>query len=309
MNNSIKNLEKSGVSIVIGSFNRKRFLKKTIETVRAELDSGLFPSEIIIIDGGSTDGTVSWLIKQKDIITIVQHNRGNWKGQLIEQRSWGYFMNLGFKSAKGKYICMISDDCLVVPKAIINGYNLFESKLQNNEKVGGIAFLFRDWPDMEKYYYQTHWGIININHGMYLKEALEIVNYADEETYQFYNADVDIVYKLLLQNYSVIVSENSFIEHFFHANANIRKKNNQIAYDDDYQFIKKWSPICNQIQLKPFKDMVFNEVSFHHKFNTIKYWQNMADYKIFIVRRYATQHMPPIISKILNKIITLLKRK
>ncbi len=67
------------ISVVIGSYNRAKFLRLTIESLREELKS--LPYETIIVDGGSTDGTLKWLIKQKDIITIVQHNRGEWKGK------------------------------------------------------------------------------------------------------------------------------------------------------------------------------------------------------------------------------------
>ena len=75
------------ISIVLGSYNRLQVLKQAIKSIR---NNGIaVPYEIIVIDGGSTDGSMAWLIKQKDIITIVQHNHGKWKGTQIKRRSWG----------------------------------------------------------------------------------------------------------------------------------------------------------------------------------------------------------------------------
>jgi glycosyltransferase involved in cell wall biosynthesis len=163
----VQKVSTCAVSVVIGTYNRKRFLKKTIETLRDELDSAPFKSEMIVVDGGSTDGTLNWLKKQKDIITIIQHNRGKWHGKQIERRSWGYFMNLGFKCAQGKYICMLSDDCLVVPGAIVNGYHLFEKELEKGNNVGAVAFYWRNWPEMENYWIgYTLGGKLFVNHGM-----------------------------------------------------------------------------------------------------------------------------------------------
>jgi glycosyltransferase involved in cell wall biosynthesis len=105
-----KNSNDIQISIVLGSYNRRKFLEGAIHSVRK---NGIkVPYEIIVVDGGSTDGTLRWLNKQKDIITIVQHNRGSFRGKPVERRSWGYFMNLGFKCARGRFIVMISDDTL-----------------------------------------------------------------------------------------------------------------------------------------------------------------------------------------------------
>ena len=82
-----------------------------------------------MVDGGSTDDSLKWLVGQKDVITIVQHNRGEWNGRPIERKSWGYFMNLAFRAASGKFICMLSDNCLVVPGAIACGLEVFDAAL------------------------------------------------------------------------------------------------------------------------------------------------------------------------------------
>ncbi|MFH1644692.1 MAG: glycosyltransferase [bacterium] len=234
------------ISVILGSYNRLPFLKLTIESVRKELIN--IEYETIIIDGGSNDGTLNWLQNQRDIITIIQYNRGTWNSKKIITKSWGYFMNLGFKCAHGKYICMLSDDCLIVPNAITNSIQLFEKKLEEKEKIGAIAFYWRDWPVDNKY----HIGIplenkIYVNHGLYLKRALEEVNYIDEETFVFYAADIDLCLKMSQKNYNVIASENSYIEHYPHANLKVRKLNAKNDLPDLKKLKIKWEKIFPEI--------------------------------------------------------------
>jgi glycosyltransferase involved in cell wall biosynthesis len=239
---SIKDeMESKGLSVVLGSFNRKTFLKLTIESIRQELERAPFPHEIIVIDGGSMDGTLSWLSKQKDILTIIQHNRGKWKGSDILRRSWGYFMNLGFKSAQGKFICMLSDDCLVIPGSIINAYNLFNKMVEEKEqKIGAIAFYWRNWPEKNTYMISSTNHKMLLNHGIFLKGALEEVGFIDEDTFFFYNADADLCLKIWQAGYSIIDSPNSYIEHYAHANISVRAENNEKSRSDHTNFVNKW---------------------------------------------------------------------
>ena len=234
---------KKEISVVIGSYNRLNLLILCIEAAREELKD--FKYEIIVVDGGSEDGSAKWLFQQKDIITIVQHNRGEWQGKPIERRSWGYFMNLGFKAAQGKYICMLSDDSLIISGAIKNGYNLFEEKLNNNVKTGGIAFYFRDYPIRKKYAVAVNIGNLYVNHGLYLREALQEVDYISEDEYHFYFADTDLVLKMKQKGYKFFASENSFVEHYFEATPEIRASNNDEKKEKDRLWlIEKWSGIA-----------------------------------------------------------------
>ncbi len=231
------------ISIVLGAYNRLSFLPLTINSIRAEL-AGI-AHEIIVIDGGSSDGSLEWLTQQKDIVTIVQHNRGTWNDKPIERRSWGYFMNLGFKIAQGKYVCMLSDDCLVVPGAIINGIKDFEASLAQGRKVGAMAFYWRDWTIENPVYHVgcTLGGKMYVNHGMFLNDVLKSVDYCDEETFFFYNGDGDLCLKMWQLGYECIDAPDSYIEHYPHANVDVRKTN-YVRFNQDLQnYLKKWDGI------------------------------------------------------------------
>ena len=264
-----------GVSVVLGTYNRKKFLKLTINSIREEIARADFPCEIIVVDGGSTDGTISWLVSQKDIISIVQHNRGIWEGKKIQRRSWGYFMNLGFKCAQYKYICMLSDDCLVVPKAIVNGYNLFEEQLQNHQNIGAVAFYWRNWPEQDKYWVGLTLGNkIFVNHGMYLNQGVMNVGYIDEDSYLFYHADGDLCLKLWQKGYSVIDVPDSYIEHFSHANNVVRRSNFKGQKKDWENYLKKWDGIFYQ-QENPFTG-AWKEKSFVDSTKTWERFQQLG---------------------------------
>jgi len=233
------NSEKTQVSVVLGSYNRKRFLKAAIQSIR---NNGIsVPYEIIVVDGGSTDGTMRWLNKQKDVITIVQHNRGSFRGQPVETRTWGSFMNLGFKCARGRFILMISDDTLLLPGAAMSALEHYEKLQAQGGNIGAIAFYWREWPQEQEYKVGLTLGDrMFVNHGMFLREALEEIGWVEEESFQFYYADVDLCQKLWQRGYEVVDCPAALVEHFRHINREVRRQNLQNESSDRAAYLEKW---------------------------------------------------------------------
>ncbi len=217
-------------------------------TLRKELE--VVSSEIIIIDGGSRDGTVEWLKEQEDVITIQEYDTID-RSRRRNRHTWGHFMNLGFRRASASYVCMLSDDCLVVPGAIINGCNLIEEQLRKGKKVGAVAFYWRNWPEQRKYWVGLTLGNrMFVNHGLYMREALEDVKFADEERYQFYFADGDICLKMWEKGYICIDSPDSYIEHCSHANRRQRRANLTYEKKDWAGYLNRWNGIFYDEQMK-----------------------------------------------------------
>jgi GT2 family glycosyltransferase len=77
---------------------------------------------------------------------------------------------------------------------------------------------------------------------LYLNSALREVGFLDETTYHFYAGDIDVCLKLANAGYQIIAAENSYVEHYAHANFRARFKNNkQHQETDQLALIKKWS--------------------------------------------------------------------
>ena len=288
------------ISVILGTYNRLPFLKATIKNIR---EHGIeVPYEIIVVDGGSTDGTMKWLAEQKDIITIIQHNRGNKSdGTPIERRSWGYFMNLAFKSAQGKYALMLSDDCLLIPGSVMHAYHEIEGMLAESKKVGGLAFYWRNWPDKKEYWvnqlFDDH--ITMINHGLFYLPAVKEVGWIDEDTYMFYCADGDLACKMLQAGYPIYPCENAYVEHRAHVNQQVRSTNSSFSEKDFNAFYNKWDGIYYNKGGRKGGPLLKDYVD---TLNTIHYFPKEST-----SMKKTTLNPKQFIAKVINRVVRLLK--
>jgi len=99
------------VSIVTPSFNSLPYIDETIKSV---IDQHYFNIEHIVIDGGSTDGTVEILKANKHIIWISEKDNG--QSQAI---------NIGFKKANGTIIGWLNADDTYNPGTIETAVQFF----------------------------------------------------------------------------------------------------------------------------------------------------------------------------------------
>ena len=276
-------MKKSEISIVVGTYNRKKMLVNCIKSIRENRIE--VPYEIIVVDGGSDDGTVQWLTKQDDIITIIQHNRYEKNGKMVMKKSWGYFMNLGFKVAESNFICMLSDDCYVHKDSIINGYKLFENDKEG--KIGACAFPFRDSFSEDNFkVFKVFGKKILINHGIYRKDILNSIGWIDEVNYRFYKADSDLSLKIWEKGYSIVVSKNSLVEHLHH-DLDYMRLVNQVESErsnDSKYFNQYWS---EKFELPDSQPIIEKEVmTFDVPNKIVKYHPKDITLLVQMVERY-----------------------
>ena len=89
---------------------------------------------------------------------------------------------------------------------------------------------------------------VTVNHGLFLRQALIDVGYAEEELYFFYCADSDLCLKLWHKGYTCMDAPNSYVEHchilksyFGQKIANMKSKDD--SSQDLGAYLNRWDGI------------------------------------------------------------------
>jgi len=119
-------------SVVIPTYNRKPILEKCLKSLEAQAlrqDGGVVGYEVVVVDDGSTDGTVDWL-----------HNSAFPHVRVLQQDHQGpaAARNLGVEAATGDTIIFIDSD-LVVTEGFLQAH---ADALQNGQQRLGSDRLF-----------------------------------------------------------------------------------------------------------------------------------------------------------------------
>jgi len=122
----------SKVTVIMPVFNREHLVRAAIESV---LQQTLPPSQFIVVNDGSSDGTAAVLENFRSHITILdQQNQGPYPAR-----------NLALRHAQGDYLAFLDSDDVWVPDKIEKQVSVLEEKPEV-----GLVFsngeLFRDAP-------------------------------------------------------------------------------------------------------------------------------------------------------------------
>ena len=103
------------VGIVVVTYNRLALLKEAIDSLRNQT---YLNRDIVVVNNGSTDGTLEWLNSQKDLIVITQQNLGG---------AGGFFTGMKYVAEHDYDYCWIMDDDVVCHsdalQELVSAYN------------------------------------------------------------------------------------------------------------------------------------------------------------------------------------------
>lgn len=187
------------LTILIATYNRLEALKVVIDAIHAQTTCS---HEIIVIDGGSTDGTIEYLESRSDITPVFQ-------GKLLgAPRSY----NEVWRQVESKYTAWLSDDTELTN----NGLDLAVQILENDPEIGMVGLKTRDviGPRTVVPYVGalSMFRILNCNHGVMPTEVARSVGFFNED-YPMYMIDPDLTASILCTGKKVVMTKPVCVLH------------------------------------------------------------------------------------------------
>jgi GT2 family glycosyltransferase len=210
------------ISVVIPTYNGMRYIAECLDSLRTQLRK---PDEIILVDDGSTDDTLSMVEKSYPEVHCIR---------LESNRGFAAAVNEGVRRSTGTYVALLNNDTLT-DKAWLRE---LETTLKEQLSVGFCAskMLFADRPDTINSIGVgfTRAGMAgDIGYGqkdgdkfrqsrpvfgacagaaMYRKAMLDDIGLFDEDFFMWYE-DVDLSFRAQLAGYSCAYVPTAVVYH------------------------------------------------------------------------------------------------
>jgi GT2 family glycosyltransferase len=196
------------VSVVVPTFRRAAMLGKCLDSIQS---TAKLPHEVICVHVAGDAESAEVLRRRPEPLRLIEQPT---RGGLVQA------MNMGFHTAKGRYIIQINDDCELMPHSLANAVRFLEAPAHAN--VGQAAF-FHDSPVKRNvqaqicvegvWYFVCHVrGLCFANFGMARRELSEKLGYFDER-YFMYGADPDFSLKVWQAGLTVEPCPGALIRH------------------------------------------------------------------------------------------------
>ena len=226
------------ISIVIPSYNQGRYLEETLLSVINQSYPNL---ELFVIDGSSTDNSVSVIRKYEQHIQWWVSEKDSGQSEAL---------NKGLKRATGQIINWLGSDDLLIPGALHEIAGIFSSQPRDVGLIHGGTTLFKDGKII-----RDDWGISDHSAERYfagiafsqpsaffLKDYFDLAGGQLNESLH-YGMDYDL-YSRLACTCRFIAVKNIFSKYRLHENSK--------SVAEEYRFSDDWSRVfinlCKNLQ-------------------------------------------------------------
>src|SRR3989344_1471602 len=174
------------LTVILGTYNRLSLLKRCLDSILGKINSS---HQIIVVDAGSTDGTLEFLKNYRGKIKIIMQ-----KKRIGQAKSLSKIL----KKISSEFFCWLSDDNVVKAGMLDAAVSI----LDRNNDIGMVGLKVKDVTGpYKKYDYIggiSQAGILNVNQGMVRLSLMKNVGYFDAK-YPDYGMDVDLTTKILFK--------------------------------------------------------------------------------------------------------------
>ncbi|MDD5438782.1 MAG: glycosyltransferase [Candidatus Omnitrophica bacterium] len=213
-------MKKDHVSIIIVNFNGRGYLERCLSTaMEQKFDRERY--EVIMVDNGSTDGSVEYVRKMFEKVKIIRSNKNN----------FAYACNLGVKEAEGDYCLLANNDMSFSPLWLGELFRVISERpdagavqskiLLENGKINSLGVMETG----HRYFKDIGFGEEDTSDGrvrsvgyisggatLFRKELIEKAGLFDED-FIMYVEDVDMSYRLKQAGYTLLVNPKSWAHH------------------------------------------------------------------------------------------------
>lgn len=279
------------LAILVATYNRLNLLKQALDSITTNTRCS---HEIIVIDGGSTDGTIEYLKSNPNVTPVFQ-------GELLgAARAY----NQVWKQVESQYTCWLSDDTEIIAGSL----DLAVKILDTHREIGMVGLKMKDTTgesQIKPYMGAlSEYGIINCNHGVLATSLLRSLGYFNQ-SYRTYGIDPDLTASVLCTGKSVVMTKQVSVLHHrvdFKDTAQVKEQESdrenirdegKSIYHQKFQFLARSDvPYAYTKALLKDRLIPFLYPSGVQKWSTIRFGLNYRDWRNIIRGKFVNATDP-----------------
>jgi len=202
------------ISVVTPSFNQAEFIEENIRSIKAQE----YPNvEHIVVDGGSTDGTIDILRKHEDDYDL------RWISE--DDRGQSHAINKGFEMSSGEWIGWQNSDDFYLPSAFFTFHAARKRYPHADVLYGDLIVVNEEGDELDRAFYTApskfihrHSSTIMSNHStLFHRSTLKSIGGLQEEFE--YTMDAEFFDRMLTSELNMVHIDKFLGCHRIHENA------------------------------------------------------------------------------------------